>query len=194
VTRAFLDACVLYPPLVRALLIGAAEAGLFTPLWSARVLDEWRIATASKRGLRAEDDAVAVQSQMESLFPDARIEPADETDIRLPDPADRHVLAAAVSGGAGVLVTFNLRDFPRRVLAAHGVEARHPDGFLWELWCLSPDRMAPVVERALAEAGSEPQRTRATLKRAKLPRLGKAVAAANGEILGRTCQTRDEEG
>jgi hypothetical protein len=178
-TRAFLDACVLYPPLVRALLVGAAEAGLFVPLWSARVLDEWRIAVASKLGMDAETQAITAQAAMTARFPQARVEPgpAAEASLRLPDPADAHVLAAAVSGRAGVLVTFNLRDFPRRALASHGIEARHPDGFLWELWSLSPDRMGQVVVRALAGAGIEPGRTRAALKRAKLPRLGKAVAA-----------------
>ena len=62
--KVFLDACVLYPPLVRALLLGAAEAGLFVPLWSARVFGEWRIAVASKQGMAAEDQAVAAQAAM----------------------------------------------------------------------------------------------------------------------------------
>ena len=176
-TRAFLDACVLYPPLVRALLIGGAEAGLFAPLWSARVLGEWRIAVAVKQGLAAEDDAIAAQVAIASRFPDARVEAAPELEaaIRLPDPADAHVLAAAVASGAEVLVTFNLRDFPRRTLAGQGIEARHPDGFLWELWSREPARMMPVVDAVLAGAGIAPDRARAALKRAKLPRLGKAV-------------------
>lgn len=179
--RAFLDACVLYPPLVRGLLLGAAGAGLFTPLWSARVLVEWRMASARKQGMAAEDEAIEAQAAMRARFPMAEIAPPAEAEavpgpaFQLPDPADIHVLAAAVAGGAGVIVTFNLRDFPRRTLAAHGVEARHPDSFLWELWSHEPARMAPVVDAALGAASN---RGRAALKRAGLPRFGKAVGAA----------------
>ena len=176
--RAFLDACVLYPSLVRGLLVGAAEAGLFAPLWSARVFEEWRIAVAAKQGIAAEDLAVAAQAEMAARFPSGRVEAAgeDEAAIWLPDPADAHVLAAAAAGGAQTLVTFNRRDFPRQALAARGIEARHPDGLLWELWSVAPDRIGPIVDRALAGAGVGPERARAALKKAKLPRLGKAVA------------------
>src|SRR5699024_7410343 len=148
----------LYPPLVRSLLIAAAEAELFVPLWSARVFDEWRIAIAAKQGMAAEDEAVAAQAGLSARFPEARVEAGAEHEaaIRLPDPADAHVLAAAVAGRAEVLVTFNLRDFPRRVLGGHGIEARHPDGFLWELLSVAPERMDPVIRSALASAGIGP--------------------------------------
>lgn len=175
VTRAFLDACVLFPPLVRALLLGAAGEGLFVPLWSARVLDEWRIAIAARQGLGAEDRARAAQAAMAACFPAALVEAGADEGTRLPDPADAHVLAAAIAGGAGALVTFNLRDFPRRALAAHGIEPRHPDGFLWELWSGAPALMAAVIDAALHDAGVSPGSARAALKRAKLPRFGKAI-------------------
>ena len=177
--RVFLDACVLYPPLVRALLLGAAEAGLYLPLWSTRVLDEWRIAVAAKRGIAAEDEARAAQAEMAARFPASRVEPAPgaEAAIRLPDPADAHVLAAAGGGRAELLLTFNLGDFPRRLLAAHGIEPRHPDGFLWELLSLAPERAGPAIAAALDEAGIPSDRARAALKRAHLPRLGKAWVA-----------------
>lgn len=178
--RGFLDACVLYPPLVRGLLIGAAEAGFFTPLWSARVLAEWRISIARKQGLEAEDVAVAAQGMLAERFPSAEImaEPEIEAAIHLPDPADAHVLAGAIAGGAELIITFNLRDFPRRVLAGHGIEARHPDGLLWEFWSNAPERMGLVMGAVLDQAKVEPDRVRAVLKRAKLPRFGKALVGA----------------
>src|SRR5690625_1237610 len=180
--RGFLDACVLYPPLVRGLLIGTAEAGFFTPLWSARVFAEWRISIARKKGLDAEDAAVAAQAMLAERFPSAEITADREIEaaieaIHLPDPADAHVLAGAIAGGAELIITFNLRDFPRRVLAGHGIEARHPDGLLWEFWSTAPERMEPVLKAELARAGVEEERVRAVLKRAKLPRFGKAVAS-----------------
>jgi hypothetical protein len=170
---------VLYPPLVRALLLGTAGAGLYVPLWSSRVLEEWRIAAASKLGIAAEGAALAAQAEMAARFPAARVGPAPEAEaaMPLPDPADAHVLAAAVAGRADLLLTFNLRDFPRRVLARHGMEPRHPDGFLWELLSLAPGEAGPAIAAALAAGGVAPERARPALKRARLPRLGKAWEA-----------------
>jgi hypothetical protein len=170
---------VLYPPLVRGLLLGTAGAGLYAPAWSARVLEEWRIAVASKVGFAGEDGAVAAQAGMAARFPAGLVEPAPglEASIRLPDRADAHVLAAAAGARADLIVTFNLRDFPRRVLAAHGIEARHPDGFLWELLSAAPERAGGAISAALDGAGIPPDRARAALKRARLPRLGKAWQA-----------------
>lgn len=172
----FLDACVLFPPLVRGLVSGAAEAGLFTPRWSARVLEEWRRAVRAKQGaeaaLLAEDAAMALQARFPGGLTQA--EPDLEETLILPDPADAHVLAAAIAGGAGVLLTFNLRDFPRRALAWHGIEARHPDGFFWELLSLEEAAMAQVTSCVLQQAGVSPDRARAVLKRARLSRFGKA--------------------
>ena len=57
----------------------------------------------------------------------------------LPDPDDRHVLAAAICCEADVILTFNLKDFPEDALAPLGVEARHPDSFLAQQLEPSPD-------------------------------------------------------
>ncbi|HSF96177.1 MAG TPA: PIN domain-containing protein [Thermohalobaculum sp.] len=185
-TRVFLDACVLYPPLVRGVILGAAEAGLFQPFWSPRVLDEWRLAMARNGGDVARVEAVI--ERMGESFPDACVAPDPEVEagIGLPDPADAHVLAGAVAARAEILLTFNLRDFPARRLAAHGVAARHPDGFLWELLSHAPEAMDAAIRRACAAAGAEaPGDIRRALKRAKLPRLGKAWEAAKGGSDGR---------
>jgi predicted nucleic acid-binding protein len=178
--RVFLDACVLYPPLMRTLVIGAAEAGLFEPFWSARVLDEWRIAIAAKQGPEAAARADAAAEGLAARFPESRVETAPEREAALArlmrDPADAHVLAAAAGAGADILLTFNLRDFPARLLAGEGLAARHPDGFLWELWSDHPETLAALVRAALP--GEDPSGLRRALKRARLPRLGKALEAA----------------
>ncbi len=176
--RLFLDACVLFPPLVRGLLLESAAQGHFRPLWSERVLEEWRIAVARQHGLDGESGALRARAAMVAAFPDAMVPPQPdlESGIRLPDPADAHVVAAAAGRAEGIL-TFNLRDFPARVLAGHGLEARHPDSFLWELQSKKPEAMARVIDHVLPAFDIDPAAAKAPLKRAKLPRLAKAWAA-----------------
>lgn len=181
--KVFLDACVLYPPLVRGILLGAAEAGLITPIWSRRVLDEWRLAAAREGGAVAEQGVIGIIERMQAAFPAAMTVPdaTVEAQIDLPDPADVHVLAGALASGAGVLVTFNLRDFPTRKLSTLGVTPRHPDGFLWELLSHAPEAMDQAVRRAARAAGAtDPGEVRRLLKRARLSRLGKAWEALAG--------------
>lgn len=181
--RVLLDACVLYPPVVRELLLAAAEAGLFAPRWSPRVLAEWRIAAARNHGLEGEDAAAAAIDRIERRFPGAAATPEADTEaaLALPDAADAHVLAAAIAAGAETLLTFNLRDFPARRLAAHGIRPRHPDGFLWELLGAAPATMDRAIRLAASDAGAETaDEIRRCLKRAGLPRLAKAWMALHG--------------
>ncbi|MFK7943001.1 MAG: RSP_2648 family PIN domain-containing protein [Paracoccaceae bacterium] len=175
----FLDACVLFPSFTRSLLLSMAVEGIYKPLWSARVLEEWRRAIGRKHGDAAASQAEIAAKRMERAFPNAEVPacPDLEAQIRLPDPADAHVLAAAVEAGADVLLTFNLRDFPARTLAAHGVEARHPDAFLWAAFDAEDARMRALVCGVLTEFDIPPDRARAAFKRARLSRFGKAWVA-----------------
>jgi predicted nucleic acid-binding protein len=176
-----LDACVLFPTVLREVLIGCARAGLYTPLWSDRILEEWARATV-KLGPGAEDIARGEAGLLRAAFPKASVPRHDGLEARLvlPDPDDVHVLAAAVAGGADAIVTFNAADFPRHVLAAEGIGRRDPDGLLWELWSGEPATVGALVEAVRAEAerlSGQPQPLRGLLKRARLPRLGKAMGA-----------------
>jgi predicted nucleic acid-binding protein len=176
--RAVLDACVLYPTLLREILLGAASAGLIVPLWSDRILEEWRLAV---RRHHPEQDGAAEIGLVVQRFPDATVAVREEVvaGLSLPDADDRHVLASALEGGAQLVITLNLRDFPGRTLVRHGVGARSPDSLLWELHATRPAEVGAVVTRALADlrdATGETRADRALLKRAGLPRLGKALA------------------
>lgn len=179
--KAVLDACVLYPTGLRGILIRCAAAGLFRPLWSDRILEEWARA-ARKAGPDAEAQARAEGAALAAAFPAARVAPAPGVEARLmlPDPADVHVLAAAIAAGADAIVTVNAADFPRQTLAAEGVARRDPDGFLWELWSHHPGPVAAAVEaeRQAAEAGTgRPWPRRAFLRRLGLNRLARAMDA-----------------
>lgn len=172
--RAVLDACVLFPPVMREMLVGAAELGGFEPVWSARILEEWARATR-RLPEGAEAAARGEIARIRARFPGAEVEVPEElvATLSLPDPNDRHVLAAAVAGRADTLVTLNRADFPARTLARHAILLRDPDGLLVEALDAGL-ALGPVAEAA--RRGREAS-LRAVLKRAGLPRLGKAIEA-----------------
>jgi len=180
--RACLDACVLYPTVLREILMGVAAAGLFSPIWSARICEEWR-RTAERQ---SPGDGVVAQGEIALInarWPQAQIPATPDLEQRLwlPDPADIHVLATAIAGGAEALVTMNLRDFPARELQPHGLVARHPDTWLHGLWLDAPQVVADTVLAVHATAQSlagEPLDLRRLMKRARLPRLGKALTSS----------------
>ena len=178
--KVLLDTCVLYPTVMREVLLGAAGQGLFTPLWSARILEEWARA-ARKIGPGGEAQARGEIALVRSAWPRAEIAwpPALEARLWLPDAGDIHVLAAAIAGSADVIITVNASDFPRNILAEEGLSRADPDAFLLGLWQARPETMAQVGEtvRARAEALSDaPWEIRRLMKKARLPRLGKALA------------------
>src|SRR5688500_9028541 len=126
--KAVLDACVLYPAVLREILLGAAAAGLYEPLMSDRILREWTRATA-KLGPVAQAAAEGEAVLVRAAFPKAilREQPDIEARLLLPVPNDVHVLAVAIAGHADAIVTFNAQDFPGHVLAAEGIARRDPD-------------------------------------------------------------------
>ncbi len=177
--KAVLDACVLYPTVLREILQRAGAAGLYQPVYSDRILREWVLATA-KLGPEAPVFAEGEAATFRAAFPRGwvRDHPEIEARLILPDVNDRHVLASAIASGADAIVTFNAQDFPGHVLAAEGISRRDPDGFLWELQSRHPDIMAHITEavRAKAEAISgQPVPLKGLLKRARLYRLAKAL-------------------
>ncbi len=179
--RVLLDACVLYPTVLREILVGVAAAGLYAPLWSERILEEWARA-AARPGPAAETVARAELASLRDAWPAAETRPrqGDLARLHLPDPDDVHVLAAALAGRADLLCTFNARDFPRRTLAEEGLERLDPDQLLMRFWPDHPAAIRSVVLAVQATAeGHARERLplRPLLKRARLPRLGKALTA-----------------
>ena len=176
-----LDACVLYPSVLREILIGVAARGGFQPIWSARILGEWQRA-AVKLGDAGALVASGEIARLRSRWPGAEIpaDPSIEERLWLPDPADTHVLATAICAQAERIVTLNLKDFPARALLVEGMRAQSPDDFLMELWLCLPDTVVEAVQAAretTQNVSGREQPLRPLLKRAKLPRLGKALAS-----------------
>ena len=179
--RAVLDACVIYPSVLRDILIGVAAKGLYQPFWSDRILREWVLAT-QKLGPGAMVQAEGEAALMRSAFPRAMVreQPSIEARVLLPDANDHHVLAVAIAAHADCIVTFNAKDFPRHVLAEEGIDRRDPDSLLWELWSHHPGEVTEVVMgfHATAERmAGQALPLKALLKRAQLPKLAKAMLA-----------------
>lgn len=110
-----LDACVLYPSLLRDLLMHLGLAGLYQPKWSMMIEDEWQRNLIKNRPDINSDQIKRTRDLMNQALPDAMItgfEPLIAS-IELPDVDDRHVVATAICSNAGIIVTFNLKDFPR---------------------------------------------------------------------------------
>ena len=177
--RVLIDACVLYPTVMREVVLGVAQAGLFEPRWSARILEEWARA-ARKIGPQGETIARGEIAAIQAEFPRAevKIPHGFEARLWLPDPDDIHVFAAAICSSCDAIMTMNAKDFPRNELADQGLERVDPDGFLIGLAVQHPVAVQMVGEAVLAEArrlSGEPWEMRKLMRKARLPRLGKLL-------------------
>jgi predicted nucleic acid-binding protein len=146
---AFFDANVLYGSELRNFLMRLAMTRLFRAKWSAGVHEEWMTALLRNRPDLSREKLERTRMLMDKHAVDALVTGYDDLieGLRLPDPDDRHVLAAAIRGRADVIVTANVRDFPAKVLGPFGIEAQHPDEFILHLLDLAPG----VVMRAAQE-------------------------------------------
>ena len=144
---AVLDANVLYSASLRHLLISLAVAEAFEARWTDMIQDEWtRSLLRDKPHLDAR--RIARTRQLMDTFVDDAIVTGYEpliAGLTLPDPNDRHVLAAAIHCGATIIVTKNVKDFPATALAPHGIGAVPPDAFVRSLFDANPDA---VIEGA----------------------------------------------
>ena len=113
----------------------------------------------------------AADGQARSGRPGYRIPTAD-TSSNLPDPHDRHFLAAAGRGGASVIVTNNTKDSPAEALEEFEVEAQTPDEFVHHLIDLYPDEVLEAANTRRASLRNPPktlQEYLITLERQGLP-------------------------
>jgi hypothetical protein len=144
---ALFDACVLYPQTTRDLLLSLARSDLFRARWSDRINEEWTRARLQKKPDAAEQIAYTLRMVNESVE-DCLITGYEYVipDIMLPDPDDRHVVAAAIVGRVDVIVTTNLADFPTSVLAPYEIEAQHPDEFVVHQFGINPAIALPAIK------------------------------------------------
>jgi predicted nucleic acid-binding protein len=127
-----LDACVLYPAPLRDFLIELAAARLFRAKWTLRIHDEWIRNVLKQRPDLTRSQLERTRDLMNQAVLDCLVEDYEELieGLQLPDPDDRHVLAAAIASASDAIVTFNLKDFPVETLHRYNIELQHPDDFL----------------------------------------------------------------
>lgn len=126
------DANVLYPAPLRDLLVRLATTGLFRARWTERIHEEWIRNVLADRPDISPEQLQRTRTLMDAHCHDCLVEDYEGLidTLTLPDPDDRHVLAAAIRCGADAIITANLKDFPALELSKHGIEAIHPDDFI----------------------------------------------------------------
>ncbi|WP_197148121.1 PIN domain-containing protein [Synechococcus sp. CBW1108] len=181
------DACVLYPAPLRDLLMRLALTDLYRARWSDQIHEEWITAVLRNRPDLSREQLERTRSLMNAHVRDALVDghqsliPA----LELPDPDDRHVLAAAIKCGADLILTFNLDDFPEHVLASYGLGACHPDLFLVDQLNLDAERVCMAMRQHRASLRNPPKSVEqylVTLEEQGLSKFSEAVRHYAAEL------------
>lgn len=149
---ALLDANILYPAPMRDIFLQLAVDDLFRAKWTADIHREWINALLRNEPHRDRPTLEHTRDRMDQATRDCLVTGYETLipALDLPDPDDRHVLAAAIVGRCDVIVTCNLRDFPERSVAPYGIEVLHPDNFLSNHLDLMPGPFCTSVRKIRA--------------------------------------------
>lgn len=180
------DACVLFPATLRDLLMRVAVAGLVRAKWTDRILDECFRSIIRHRPELSPASLERTRRLMNLALDEPLVtdyEPIIGT-VTLPDPDDRHVVAAAAHAGARVVVTANLKDFPATELARHSLVAMAPDDFILGLTDRAPDAVVRVVTEQAAALRNPPHTVSQLLDTLHSHGLARSVARLR-EIVAR---------
>lgn len=157
--KVLLDANVLYPAPLRDLLLSLAFENLYKPFWTDEIQNEWkRSLLKNRKKLKAKNLNLTI-SAMNKAFPDANITGYEklEEGLDLPDQDDRHVLAAAIKANAEIIVTFNLKHFPKNKLKEFDITPQSPDDFIVNTIQLNPERGLQAFEKQVRRLKNPPK-------------------------------------
>jgi predicted nucleic acid-binding protein len=177
---ALYDASVLYPAPLRDLLIHLAGTDVFRARWTERIHEEWLTSLLRNRPDLSRERLERTRNLIDAAVLDCLVEGYESLipGVILPDPNDRHVLAAAIHARAEVIVTVNLKDFPRAVLSQFKIEAQQPDDFVLRLIDLAPASVRRAVRlhrTSLRSPLKTVEEYLDTLLRQNLPRTAAAL-------------------
>jgi predicted nucleic acid-binding protein len=167
------DACVLYPAPLRDTLMRLASKNLFKAYWTDQIHDEW-INALLRDGKHTRANLEKVRELMDRYAPDAKVTGYQSLipGLELPDPDDRHVLAAAIKSKSDAIVTSNLKDFPKDYLASFQIEVIHPDDFIYYQIDMAPAVCCAAIRdqrRALKNPVMDVDDFLANLQKQQLP-------------------------
>lgn len=153
------DACVLYPAPLRDFLIQLATVGLFRARWTDQIHDEWIRNVLKDRPDIGVEPLKRTRCLMNQAVMGCLVEGHESLieAITLPDPDDRHVLAAAIHCCADAIITFNLKDFPDSEIRRYNIEAQHPDEFLHHQFGLDQASMIITAQRVRRRLKNPPK-------------------------------------
>lgn len=151
-----IDANVFFGARLRSLFMELAQTGLFRARWTNDIHDEWMRAVAKRRGI-PKADLIRIRDLMNEAVPDCLVKGYEGfiDTISLPDPNDRHVLAAAVVAKADAIITFNQSDFSLDELAKFGISTLHPDDFILDQIFLAEETI-DAIRRDIAHYNDPP--------------------------------------
>ena len=172
------DANILYQAPLRDLFIRLAQAGLVRARWTDTIHDEWLGNVLKDNPQLSPERLARTRTLMNEAVRDCLVTGYEDLieSLTLPDPDDRHVLAAAIRAGAGVIVTYNLADFPAGALARFDIEAQHPDDFLISLLDAAPGAVCAAVKRQRESLRNPPKTAEELLATLEAQGLTQAVA------------------
>lgn len=153
------DACVLYPAPVRDLLVQLAGTGLFRAKWTEQIHQEWIESLLRNRPDLKREQLERTKNLINQTALDCVVSGYEFLvgSLELPDPNDRHVLAAAIRCGAQVIVTFDVKDFPKEILEKFDIDPQDPDVFCRYLIDLSPGLFLASIKKIRARLKSPPK-------------------------------------
>jgi PIN domain len=155
---AFIDSNVFYGARLRSLVLFLAQTGLFRARWSNDVHNEWISNLLSHRPDLKEPDLQKTRRAMDDAVLDCLVENYDHLipALNLPDPNDRHVLAAAIKCHASVIVSFNTKDFPPQEMDKYEIHLKHPDDFILDVLGIDEEICLDAVSRDIAHYKNPP--------------------------------------
>ncbi len=181
---AIFDACVLYPAPLRDFLIGLATTDLFRARWTDRIHDEWMRNLLANRPDLNKDQLIRTRRLMDRAVEDCLVTGYERLieGLELPDPDDRHVLAAAIKAQAEVIVTFNVKDFPPDVLGEFGIFTEHPDDFVSNVIDLNEAAVIIVARDQRARLKNPPMSEMEFLDKLRIQQLTRTAAFLQDRI------------
>ncbi len=184
---AIYDACILYPFHLRNIIVQAAVDRLVHARWTEEIHDEWMRNLVGKAPSLSIERLEATKRLMNIALPAATVTGYDRhiQTVSLPDPDDRHVVAAAIEANASHILTWNLRDFPAGDLKKHGLVRQTPDAFLAGLYDQVPQLLLASLANArlnLSKSGMSAEAFVDMLCDQKLAQLAKRLRGHLGEL------------